>query len=168
MQKLISKEEIQQAVAKIAKRIDADYKAEGVVLVAVLKGACCLASDLLRAISIPCEIEFIQAKSYGPLGSSRGDLTLLGLDQLQIQGKQVLVVDDIFDSGETLSQIIENLQKKAAKNVRSLVLLRKKISRTVAYEPDYALFDINDDFVVGYGLDYKELYRGLNGIYKLT
>ena len=133
----------------------------------VMKGAFCLTSDLIRELKTLNVIEYLKASSYGKLGTQRGELTLTGLEGLDLSDKNVLLIDDIYDTGETLSQIISKLKTQNPKTLRSLVLLSKKGKRKISYTPDYVLFDIEDEFVVGYGLDYKEHYRGLPGVYIL-
>ncbi len=131
----------------------------------VLKGALCLTADLIRALKTPLTLETIKAKSYGQRGALRGELILEGLEEIDLESKNILLVDDIFDSGETLRQIVAKLTLKNPKSLRSLVLLSKNTPRETGYLPDYALFHIENLFVIGYGLDYKEHYRGLPGIY---
>jgi hypoxanthine phosphoribosyltransferase len=163
---LISREEIQNKIAKVATQLELDYMHEEIVIVMIMKGALCLVADLIRAISVPCVIESIQASSYGMRGTVRGDLQIRGLENLDLASKNVLLVDDIFDSGHTLFQVHLALKQKHPKSLKSLVLLSKNAS-SLNYQPNYTLFSIEDRFVVGYGLDYKEYYRGLPGVYTL-
>lgn len=162
---LISAEEISQRISSAAHELNAKYKDEQLILVMVMKGAICLAADLIRKLTIPCALEFVQASSYGHRGAERGELSISGLEPLDLHGKNVLVVDDIFDSGNTLCQIVEQISEKRPKKIESLVLLNKAVPKKSNYLPDYILFDIENHFVVGYGLDYKEHYRGLPGVY---
>lgn len=161
---LIPHEEIQDKIAKIATQLETDYNREEIVIVMIMKGAICLVADLMRAISSPCLIESIQASSYGNQGKIRGNLQIKGIEALELTSKNVLIVDDIFDSGNTLFQVHQALAEKNPKSLKSLVLLSKNVS-CLDYQPDYILFSIEDRFVVGYGLDYKEYHRGLKGIY---
>jgi hypoxanthine phosphoribosyltransferase len=138
-----------------------------VTIVMVLKGAICLAADLIRVLQLPVHLESISASSYGARGTSRGELVIKGLEEIHVKGKNILIIDDILDSGYTLSHIAAAFQNKSAKSVKSLVLLHKEVPRDIDYEPDYSLFKIGNSFVVGYGMDFKELYRGLKGIYVL-
>ena len=124
-----------------------------------------LTADLMRALAIPSELEYIQASSYGHNGTQAGTLTLVGLEKLNIQGKHVLLVDDIFDTGVTISQIKAELLKINPASLKSLVLLHKIGKSKVPDTPDYVGFPINDRFVIGYGLDYKEQFRGLPDIW---
>ena len=164
---LVSDEEIQQKIMQIGRQIDLDYSGKELCIVMVMKGAICLVADLIRNIHIPSSFEFVQASSYSARGKEQGELALFGLENLTIAGKHVLVVDDIFDSGRTLSTIVSHLERKTPKSLRSLVLLSKNAPRDIRYRPDYVLFEIENLFVVGYGLDYKENYRGLPGVYSL-
>lgn len=162
---LLSPDEIRQKVAEVARAIDSAYPGEELTLIVVMKGAICLTADLIRALKTPLSIETIKAKSYGHRGSKRGELTLEGLEELDLADKNVLLVDDIFDTGHTIDAILSALKKKHPKTLKTLVLLSKNILRDTSYLPDYILFHIENLFVIGYGLDYKEHYRGLPGIY---
>ncbi|MBF8262640.1 MAG: hpt [Parachlamydiales bacterium] len=162
---LILQKQIATKIAEIARAIDREYQGKDLVILMVLKGAICLAADLIRAIQIACDIEVVQCKSYGSGGTRRKALQILGLEPLELQGRDVLIVDDIFDSGHTLDGLMQAIALKKPRSVKSLVLLYKNVQRTVALRPDYVLFEIENHFVVGYGLDYKELYRGLPGVY---
>ncbi len=164
---LISPHEIEQKIAEAARAIDALYAGEELSIVMVMKGALCLTADLMRALKTPTTLEYIKASSYGHRGAKKGELTIVGLDELDLSSKNVLLVDDIFDSGETISQIVAKVKQKNPKTLKSLVLLSKNMKRNVAYVPDHVLFDVENLFVIGFGLDYKEHYRGLPGIYVL-
>lgn len=164
---LISEDLIHKQLDKVAKRIEKDYKDKDLVILLIMKGALCLGADLIRKLNLPLNVEFIQCSSYGSRGAERGELTIYGLDRIEIKNRDVLVVDDIFDSGNTLSSVIQKIKIKEPRTIKSLVLLSKQISRTENLQPDYSLFDIPNYFVVGYGLDYQEKFRGLNGIYIL-
>lgn len=164
---LISQEEILRKVEKIGQQLNSDYAGKEVMVVMVMKGALCLTADLIRQFSFPCSLEFIQASSYGNKGTERGALTLTGFEKLDFFSKEVLLVDDIFDSGNTLTVIVAAIAAKKPKSLKTLVLLSKNIKRATSFVPDYVLFGIENRFVVGYGLDYKERYRGLPGVYIL-
>lgn len=146
---LISKAEIARKVAEVAKTVDHDLQGEPVTLVAVMKGAICIAADLIRELRSPCTLECIRASSYGRNGTQRGELVVEGLDKLKIEGKNVLIVDDIFDSGFTLSTLAGKISALKPKSVRSLIFLSKKIERPVSYQPTYVLFEIENLFVFG-------------------
>lgn len=164
-QLLISQDEIKEKIDDVAQIIDAEYEGEELTIIMVMKGALCVTADLIRSIKCPCTVEYVQASSYGKRGSQRGELTIAGLDDLDLSAKNVLLVDDIFDSGETLTRIMAKLRDKNPKTLKSLVLLNKNVKRNVSYLPDYTLFEIENQFVIGYGLDYKEHYRGLPGVF---
>ena len=164
-QLLISEERIQKRVHEVARLLDQYYQGEELVLVAVMKGAICIAADLLRALKTPTILECVQASSYGQKGAMRGELTIHGYEKLDLASKHVLLVDDIFDTGHTLTQILSRLEEKQPRSLKSLVLLSKEVNRSFSYEPDYVLFSVENLFVIGWGLDYKEHYRGLPGIY---
>lgn len=166
MKQLISKEEIHQKILHIAEELNELYQKEELIIVAILKGSICFVSDLIRQLTIPFQLEFIKAASYGMRGTKPGELEIEGLDRLQIEGKKVFLVDDIFDTGKTLHTIKEALEKKAPQKVETLVLLNKILPSRKSPLPDRICFDIGDNFVVGYGLDYKEYHRGLEGIYE--
>jgi hypoxanthine phosphoribosyltransferase len=162
---VITPDQIHKKIAEAAKKIDAAYAGKEITLIMVMKGALCLTADLIRQLKTPLTIDAIQAKSYGLRGIHRGELRIEGLEDLDLASKDVLVVDDIYDSGQTLSQIVKQIRTKNPRSVKSLVLLSKNIAQETDYSPDYALFSIENLFVIGYGLDYKEHYRGLPGIY---
>ncbi len=164
---LISEGAIQERIAQIAEQIDRHYLGKEVLLIMIMKGALCLAADLIRVIEVPTSIEFLRCSSYGEGGVSRGRLHISGLDHLDVSGKHVLVIDDIFDSGHTLAEVITRLQKMCPESLQTLVLLSKRAPSKIPFQPDYVLFEIEDRFVVGYGLDYKERFRGLPGVYAL-
>lgn len=165
---LISADAIKNKVEEVARVLDNEYQGEAVTVVMVMKGALCVTADLIRKMKAPITVEYIRANSYGMRGKARGELKIVGLEELDLTEKNVLLIDDIFDTGMTLSQIEQRIQVKQPKTLKTLVLLRKNIPREISYNPDYVLFDIEDRFVIGYGLDYKELYRGLPGIYYIT
>jgi hypoxanthine phosphoribosyltransferase len=164
---LLDKSQIAEKIHEVAKVIQRDYKGKDLVIVMVLKGSLCLVADLIRELDLPTDIEVVQCSSYGAKGAQRGELEIIGLDRLHIQHRDVLVVDDIFDSGYTMKALLSILKEKHPKSVKSLVLLSKKVPRVTEYVPEYVLFEIENVFVVGYGLDYKEKYRGLSGVYVL-
>jgi hypoxanthine phosphoribosyltransferase len=167
MQLLISAEEIKKKIAEVAAILDAHYQGEPITLVMVMKGALCLVADLMRELKTPTTLEYVKASSYGERGIHPGALTVSGLDELDLSSKHVLLIDDIFDTGQTLSQIASAIQKKGPKSFQTLVLLSKSVKRTVDFTPEYILFPVDNLFVIGYGLDFKEYYRGLTGIYVL-
>lgn len=165
---LIVKEQIATRIAELAQEIDREYARGDLVIVMVLKGAVCLAADLIRAIQVPCDLQSVQCSSYGARGTERGELEIYGLERLQVTGRDVLILDDIFDSGETLFALEKAIADLGPRSLKTIVLLvRKKIQPRTDIQPDSVGFSIRDEFVVGYGLDYKEHYRGLGGVFIL-
>lgn len=162
---LISQEEIAERISETAARIDQDYEGQTVTLIMIMKGAICVTSDLIRKLHVPCTLQAITASSYGQNGVKSGTLTLSGLERLTLEGQNVIVIDDIFDTGKTMGSVMAAVQQKNPKSVKSMVLLLKSVPHVSSYVPEYSLFEITNRFVVGYGLDYKEFYRGLPGIY---
>lgn len=165
MDLLISQENIAEKIKEVAHFLNKEYENREVTIIIVMKGAICLAADLIRHLTFAFGIECIKASSYGHGGIVRGELAIQGIENLDLTSKDILVIDDIFDSGSTMKAIIDKLQILRPKTLKSLVLLLKKVPRKTEYLPDYVLFEVENLFVVGYGLDYKERYRGLPGIY---
>lgn len=161
----ISYEQINDRIVKLSDELNEIYKDKEVLVVLVLKGSIIFASDLIKELKGNFILETIKASSYGMKGSNRQKLQLFGLENLEIENKHVILIDDIFDSGNTLYNIKQAFLEKNPSSVRTIVLLKKNIKRDITYLPDYSLFDIDDKFVVGYGLDYKECFRNLKGIY---
>lgn len=161
---LISAKEIENKISKFAQELNASYRDQTLVLIAVLKGAVCFVVDLMRHLEVDVEVGFINASSYGHRGTKRGALTIQSAGDLAIEGKHVLVLDDIFDSGATLDGISTHLQKERPMTIKTAVLLAKKGTQITEFRPDYALFEIEDHFVIGYGLDHKEHFRQLPDI----
>jgi hypoxanthine phosphoribosyltransferase len=161
MEILISSERIHQRVLELAGQIERDYQSRPVMVVGVLTGCLVFLADLVRRINLPLQIHLVQASSY------RGEVTVPGqlrlrLDTLpDLRGREVLVIDDILDTGQTLGRLVQELHRLGASNVRVAVLLRKEGRQQVECEPDYIGFVIPDAFVVGYGLDYNDEYRHL-------
>ncbi len=165
LEPLIAEEAIVKRIADISEELNSQYQDIQVTLVSILKGAICLTADLMRMFSFPFQLHCIECKSYGMMGAKRQQVSIRGLDQLDLHNQHVILIDDIYDSGETLSNVYKKILEKNPASVKSLVLLEKNVPRNTEYLPDYILFNIEDRFVVGYGLDYKEQYRGLSGIY---
>lgn len=158
---LISEEELHAAIARVGKEIDAEYEGKPLLLVSILKGAFVFMSDLCRAVSIPCEIGFMQAQSYfeGTTSSGKVEITL-DLTQ-DISHYHVLIVEDIIDTGRTLKLVMEELRKRNPLSLKIITLLDKPSRRVVEITADKTLFTIPDAFVIGYGLDCAEYYRNL-------
>ena len=158
---LISEDEIITAVKKIAKQIESDYEGKDVLFVGLLKGSVAFMSDLIKAYTKPCSIDFMDVSSYGSGTQSTGRVNIIKDLSQSIEGKDVVIVEDIIDSGNTLSFIKSYFNAKKAKSVRICTLLNKPSRRVVEIDVDYIGFDVPDEFVVGYGLDYNEYYRNL-------
>ncbi len=161
---LISADQIKERVVQIAAQLDEEYSGKDITMVIVMKGALCIASDLMREIKTPCVLDYVSASSYGHK-TTAGELTISGLEKLNLKDKHVLLVDDIYDTGATIAEIKQQLLTKNPASLKTLVLLTKNKDRVNQELPDYTLFHIENEFVIGYGLDYDELYRGLPGIY---
>ncbi|MBS4913555.1 MAG: hypoxanthine phosphoribosyltransferase [Veillonella sp.] len=158
---LISEEQLQQRVKELAKQISDDYKGEEVVLVCVLKGAVMFFADLARYVEGDVSLDFISCSSYGSSTVSSGVVRIMKDLDKPVEGKHVVVVEDIVDTGNTLHYLLENLKSRNAKSVRLVALLNKPDRRTAEVKVDYQGFEIPDYFVVGYGLDFAEKYRNL-------
>ncbi len=158
---VISAEELRERISVLGEAITRDYAGSEPLLVGVLKGAVTFMVDLAREIDLPLEVDFMAVSSYGSSTRSTGVVRILkDLDQA-IEGRHVLIVEDIVDSGLTLSYIVDHLRGRGPASVRICALLRKKRADASPPPIDYIGFDIPDEFVVGYGLDYAELYRNL-------
>lgn len=164
---LIPKESIQSRVKELGAKISADYKGREPVLIGILNGVVFFFADLIRQISIPVELDFMRAASYGSEKLSSGQIRLTKDVEIPIKGRQVVVVEDIVDTGLTLTHILRLLEKKGAESVRLCALIDKRERRKVEVHVDYCGFQINEGFIVGYGLDYAEKYRYLPEIYLL-
>ncbi len=159
---LVSEKEIEEIVERIAKRIDEDYKDKNLLMLCILKGSVVFFGDLLRKITVPAEIDFMRVSSYGASTESSGDIRiLLDIDHAKLKDCDILIVEDIIDSGRTLSYLCEYLRFRGAKSVHTCTLLDKPDRRVTEFEPEYTGMVIPDEFVVGYGLDYNEKYRTL-------
>jgi hypoxanthine phosphoribosyltransferase len=158
---LVSADELRHRIAELGATITRDYANHDPLLVGVLKGAVMFMVDLAREIDLPLEVDFMAVSSYGTSTQSTGVVRILkDLDQA-IDGRHVLVVEDIVDTGLTLRYIVDNLRDRSPASVRICALLRKQKARETAPPIDYVGFEIPDEFVVGYGLDYAEQYRNL-------
>lgn len=158
---LVSPEAIAQKVAQLGQTITADYCEEELVLICVLKGAMVFAADLMRQIDLPIILDTIVASSYGNSTESSGEVIIKQDIKTNIKDKQVLVVDDIVDTGYTLHLLCEKLRQRGPKSLKSCTFLDKPSRRVVDFAPDYVGYEIPDAFVIGYGLDYNEQYRAL-------
>jgi hypoxanthine phosphoribosyltransferase len=158
---VVSRQEIADKVRELAGLIDADYAGKEVLLVGVLKGAVMVMADLARALTVPVSMEFMAVSSYGSGTSSSGVVRILKDLDKDITGRHVLVVEDIIDSGLTLSWLLRNLHSRGPATVEVCALLRKPDAQQVDVPVRYVGFEIPDEFVVGYGLDHAERYREL-------
>jgi hypoxanthine phosphoribosyltransferase len=158
---LVSAEQIAEKIKELAARIDADYAGREIVLVGVLKGAVMVMADLARALTIPVSMEFMAVSSYGSATSSSGVVRILKDLDRDITDCDVLVVEDIIDSGLTLSWLLRNLRSRHPRTVEVVAMLRKPEAAQVQVPVAYMGFDIPSVFVVGYGLDYAQRYREL-------
>ena len=158
---LISEEQIQNRIKELGTQIALDYAGRNPLLIGVLKGACFFLSDLLRAIDIPLGIEFIAISSYGSSTRTSGEVRILKDLDVPVENRDIIVVEDIVDTGLTLSYLLANLKSRGAASVKLVALLDKHERREREVPIDYLGFEIPDHFVVGYGLDFAERYRNL-------
>ena len=158
---LFSEEQLAQRVAEIAAQIDKDYAGKEPLLVSVLRGSFVFMADLVRQITVPCTVDFMAVSSYGSGTTSSGEVKIVKDLSETIEGKDVIVVEDILDSGNTLSYLLKLLEARRPASIRLCTLLDKPERRTKPVEVQYSGFTIPDEFVVGYGLDYDERYRNL-------
>lgn len=158
---------IMQRVAQVAEQINNDLKDENPLFLAVLNGSFMFAADLLRGISIPCEISFVRMASYEGTSSTGKVKDLLGLNE-DISGRSIVVVEDIIDSGLTMKHLLQTLQQKGPKQVKVASLLVKPGNLKVDLDVSYCCFEIPNDFIVGYGLDYDGYGRNLRDIYTVV
>lgn len=158
---LLSETQIAERIKEVAKKIDEDYQGKEVIAVCILKGSVIFFADLIRAMKTPTSVEFMKVSSYGFGTTSSGRLSV-GLDILSnIEGKDVLIVEDIIDSGHTMYALKDMLKTRNPASLRIVTLLDKPARRTMDINADYTCFEIEDEFVIGYGLDYAEKYRDL-------
>ena len=158
---LVSNEEIQTRLDALVDQINRDYQGKELLLVCILKGAVTTFADVLRRITIPCEIDFMCISSYGASTKSSGVVRILKDLDHGIEGKDLLIVEDIVDSGMSMSYLIKQLHTRKPASIKLLTLLDKPERRRVDLQADYIGFTIPDEFVIGYGLDYAEKYRNL-------
>ncbi len=158
---LISAERIQERIDELAREITSTYQGQAITIVGVLTGCLVFLADLIRRLDLPLKIALVQASSYRGTATKAG--ALLVEDELlpDLRGRHLLLLDDILDSGQTLSYLVKHLESQGTASVRVAVLLRKLGTQKVALEPDFCGFPIPDEFVIGYGLDYNDEYRNL-------
>lgn len=160
MKILLSESQLQAGIVDLAGRLRARYEQRPITIVAIMTGSLVFLADLIRRLDMPLHISLIQASSYRG-GTTSGDLSLSSTMMLDITGRDCLLLDDIFDTGKTLSRILDWMWQQQPASVTTAVLLNKVGQSRVAVRPDYSVFDIPNEFVVGYGLDYDDLYRNL-------
>ena len=161
---VVSEEQISQALARMAREIEVDLAGSTPLLVGVLKGAVMVMADLARELRIPLEMDWMAVSSYGRSTKSSGVVRILKDLDSSLEGRDVVIVEDIVDSGLTLSWLLENFESRGAASIRVASLLRKPDAMAVEVPIDYLGFDIPNEFVVGYGLDYAEGFRNLKGV----
>lgn len=158
---LFTEQELKDRVAEIAAQIDKDYAGKEPMLISVLRGSFIFMADLVRSITLPCTVDFMAVSSYGSGTTSSGQVKITKDLSESIEGRDIIVVEDILDSGNTLSYLFQLLQARHPASVRLCTLLDKPSRRTKPVTADYTGFSVDDLFVVGYGLDYAEKYRNL-------
>lgn len=159
MKILLSENAIKEGVEKLALQIKAAYQDKPLTIVGVLTGSVILMADLIRKLEMPLRVGVVQTSSYQ--GTQRGELTINSEMMLDIAGRDVLLIDDIFDTGNTLEQVTQLMKELGPTSLKSAVLLLKTERQEVDWKPEFVAFDIPDEFVVGYGLDYNDEYRNL-------
>ena len=157
---MIEAEEIDQRVQRLAAQIERDYRGRDLVLVALLNGTVMFLADLIRHLKLPLRLDFIGVSSYGA-GTKSGELVFTKELRIDVKGRDVLLVDDILDTGKTLKRVSATVRALKPRSLKTCVLLSKQARRTENVTADYVGFEIPDEFVVGYGLDFAERYRNL-------
>lgn len=158
---LLTEEQIAELVKKLGDEITKDYKDKNLLLISVLKGSVVFVADLMRAIDLPCSMDFMVVSSYGDSMESSGIVKIIKDLDISLEGYDVLIVEDILDTGRTLASLIEILKMRRPKSIKICTLLDKVDCRLANVEADYVGARVPDEFVVGYGLDYNERYRNL-------
>ena len=161
MKILLTEQDLRDGIDRLATEVMARFEGRPLTIVGVLTGSVVLLADLIRQLDMALRVGVVQARSYHGATTERGDLLINAGLLPDIEGRDVLLVDDIFDTGHTLVEVIAKMRDLRAKSVQSLVLLRKEGRQQVAHQPDFVGFHIPNEFVVGYGLDYEDTYRNL-------
>jgi len=164
---LVASDEIGEKVRELGERISEDYRDEEILLLGILRGAVVFLSDLMRCLELPCEIDFMEVSSYGVETTSSGVVRILKDLEEDITGRHVLIIEDIIDTGLTLSYLRRTLLARKPASLEICALLSKPSRRQVDLEVRYLGFDVPDEFVVGYGIDYAGAYRNLPDIHAL-
>ena len=162
---LFSKKEIAEVVARLAHEISADYANKKVVLIGVLKGAFVFLADLVRQLTIPVEIEFMRIASYGSQKESSGAIIIKKDVEISLEGKDILVIEDIVDTGLSLTFLLDHLRARNPSSLKVCALVDKQSRREVDVQVDYTGFAMDEGFIVGYGIDFNEGYRALPEIF---
>jgi hypoxanthine phosphoribosyltransferase len=157
---LITQEQIARRVRSLSREIERDFTGRETVVISLLSGTVMFLADLIRHLSLPLRLDFIGVSSYGA-GTESGELIYTKELRLEVRGRDILLVDDILDTGKTLSRVIPKLRKLKPRRIKTCVLLNKQARRVEKIQADYVGFEIPDYFVIGYGLDYAEKYRNL-------
>lgn len=164
---VLTKEEIEERVARLARTISLDYRGKELILVGVLKGAFVFLSDLARQITVPVKIDFVETSAYGDGTVSSGRVTITKKIGIEVAGKDVLLIEDIIDTGLTMTVLIDYIKSLNPKTVRVCALVSKSERRQVEVTIDYTCYAVEKGFLIGYGLDYADDYRNLPQIYEL-
>lgn len=165
---LFSRDVINQRILELAADISRDYAGRELVVVGVLKGAFIFMADLVRRLQFPCVIDFARVASYGSGSTSSGRIVITKDIEMDIKGRDVLIVEDIVDTGLTLSYLVQAFKEREPRSLKVCAFMDKRLRRKVAFEADYVGFTIDDGFVVGYGLDFNEQARFLPDVYIVT
>ena len=161
MKQILSEAEVQAGVRRLAEEVSAHYDGRPLTIIGVLTGSVVLLADLIRLLDMPLRVGVVQARSYRGAATTPGALTINAELLPEIRDCDVLLIDDIFDTGQTLAELVGQFGRLSPRSVRSVVLLRKRGRSRVPLAPDHVGFEIPDEFVVGYGLDYRDAYRNL-------
>jgi hypoxanthine phosphoribosyltransferase len=158
---LLNRTQVAEGVARMADEINAHYGNRPLTIIGVLTGSVVVMADLIRLLNMPLRVGVVQARSYRGASTVRSELTITSESLPDLVDRDVLVIDDIFDTGHTMFQLMEKMNELRPRTLRSAVLLRKRGRQEMQSEPDHVAFEIPDEFVVGYGLDYNDAYRNL-------
>ncbi len=158
---IVTEDAIRRKVLEISRRLAEDYKDKDLTLIGILNGSLVFLSDLIRLLPFPLRLDTIGASTYGSSTSPRVETVLLNKLRVDVKDRDVVLVDDIIDTGQTLCRVVEDIRCCNPRSVKTCVLLNRPSRRAVKIEPDYCGFEIGDEFVVGYGLDYNNCYRNL-------
>ncbi len=158
---LLSEEQISEKISQLAAQLDQDYAGKNPLFLGILKGSFIFMADLVRQVTLPCEVDFMAVSSYGNKSVTTGAVTITKDLTVDIEGRDVVIVEDILDSGLTLSYLVKYLANRKPKSIKICTLLDKPARRQAPIKANYSGFEIPDAFVVGYGLDFAEKYRNL-------